>query len=162
MRLRNSSRCSIRLMPGSSARSVTALRARSIGSKSAMQGLGFELRRVSRVGVLCGMLGGRMDVVLGVGLRRRFALGRRSGLNDVEVGRRGGVGDGQAGGWRQDAQVAGCRNGDLFGYRLRLIRRLAGVFVRRVGVGVGIGGGGEGGRGWWYVRCVWISGRRIS
>ena len=41
MRLRSSSRCSIRLMPGSSARSERAARARSMGSVSGMEGLGF-------------------------------------------------------------------------------------------------------------------------
>src|SRR5258705_12820187 len=54
-RLRSSVRCSIRLMPGSSARSVTALRALSIWSKSStLRGLaGRDFRReVLRGGIV--------------------------------------------------------------------------------------------------------------
>src|SRR5580704_4570267 len=93
-RLRSSSRCSIRLMPGSSARSTTALRARSTGSKSAMEGLGFQLA----------FMGG------GVIVRRC-----RDGVGGI---RRRGCGNGETGGGREDAEVAGGRDGGRRGVRL--------------------------------------------
>src|SRR5580704_4598178 len=78
-RLRSSSRCSIKVMPGSSARSVTAARTRSMGSSAMGGGLGI--------------------VVCGRGVRR---LG--DGIEEAAQG--AGTGDGQAGFGRQQVQVA--------------------------------------------------------
>src|ERR1035437_1593075 len=100
MRLRSSSRCSIRLIPGRSARSATALRARSTGSKSAMEGLGFVLGLAGRGGGRLSGLGGGRDRTVGfsVSLNRAVGCG-------FSVGGRGGVGDRQSGGRRQDAEI---------------------------------------------------------
>src|SRR5208283_3253295 len=110
MRLRSSSRCSIRLMPGSSARSERAARARSMGSISGMEGLGFDRSLVGRAG--------------GLG---REVFGERE--------LRGGC-DGQAGGWRQNAQLAGGCDGEWGCGRLRLSRGIGSCFVGRFGQGI--------------------------
>src|ERR1035437_5232977 len=102
MRLRSSSRCSIRLMPASSARSATALRARSTGSKSAMEGLGFELGFGGRRQGGFHGLGGRRDCAVGFGV----GLGRLVGVGAGGVVGGSRVGDGQSGGRRQDAETA--------------------------------------------------------
>src|SRR5580692_12701282 len=83
-RLRSSVRCSMRLMPGSSARSVTAFLALSMGSRSTTPG-------------------GLAVCVLGLG---GFVL--RVVRNGVEHGRERGVAYGKAGGWWHKVQVAGA------------------------------------------------------
>src|ERR1700734_292094 len=93
-RLRSSVRCSMRLMPGSSARSVTALRALSMESRSAT------------LGGLAVCVLGCDGIVFGI-VRNRF-----------EYRRERGVAYGKAGGGWHKIQVAGCGDGERF----RLLR----------------------------------------
>src|SRR5271170_8339419 len=87
-RLRSSVRCSMRLIPGSSARSETA--ARTLSTRSAM-------------------VGGLAGCYLG------YFGGMRLGLGDlgdgVEHGSKRGVADGKAGGGWHEIEVAGGGNG---------------------------------------------------
>src|ERR1700733_11667591 len=90
-RLRSSVRCSMRLMPGSSARSVTAFLALSMESISAT-------------------LGGLAVCVLGF---RGFVV--RVVWNGVEHRRERGVAYGKTGGWWHKVQVAGGGDRQRFG-----------------------------------------------
>src|ERR1700733_6954187 len=94
-RLRSSVRCSIRLMPGSSARSVTALRALSIGSRSATLG---GLAGCNFVRSYCGI-----EVVWD-----RIENRGESGVADGKTGR----------GWHEIEVAGGC-NGQRLGRRFR-------------------------------------------
>src|SRR5271154_701732 len=102
-RVRSSVRCSIRLMPGSSARSVTALRARSMGSRSA------TLSGLDRGG-LCGVCFG--GGIVGDGLEN----GRERGVADWKA----------SGGWHK-VEIARGGDGQRLGsgVRLRLLVRVA-------------------------------------
>src|SRR6185312_8365147 len=111
-RLRSSARCSIRLMPGSSARSVTAERARS--TKSAMKGgLGYVVRR--------GLIGS----LLWFGCTGDGGKGLRDG----------GTGYGKASGRRHEMKVARGGDGQRFGGGLW--SRLGSGFRDRPGEGFG-------------------------